>query len=107
MLALATAACSGATPPAAAPSAAPLPPPSLRILIGFVAATDGAACSTLDAIEHASGAQAEYLSAQSPATHAYRLRCPADDAQCVRSVARLRQAPAIRFVEPDHLKEIR
>lgn len=89
-----------ATPPA--PTGTPL-----QVIIGFTEPVDGAAPASLARLAAASGAEFTFVSSLSPRSHAYRLRCIADDPGCARALAALEQQAFIEHLSLDTRKDPR
>lgn len=78
-----------------------------QVIIGFTAPTDTAAPATLASLAHTSQAAVSFVAAISPHSAAYRLDCPPADPACDRAIAALRAHPAVRYLEPDRMKDSR
>lgn len=96
-------ACLGGAQACATPPTAAAP----QVIISFTQPVDGAAPITLARLASASGAEFTFVSSLSPRSHAYRLRCPADDPACGRALAALKAAPSIDSLSPDTIKDLR
>lgn len=98
LLCVANAACAGPVPGDTHPR---------QVIIGFTTPTDTAAPATLTTLSSASGVDVRFVAAVSPRSAAYQLICPPADPACDKAIAALRAQPAIRYLEPDRMKDSR
>lgn len=96
MICLAVAACSSS--PAA-------PVASLRIMIQFRTAVDGAEPSLLSRLQRRSGVSIRHAASVTHTLHAYVLACPAVDPHCETAIRELRKDADILDVFPDQLRK--
>ncbi|MCK6376651.1 MAG: hypothetical protein L6Q69_21505 [Zoogloea sp.] len=94
---------------AATACAAPVPGTASprQVIIGFDATTDTAAPATLASLARTSQVAVSFVAAISPRSAAYRLDCPPADPACEKAIAALRAHPAVRYLEPDRMKDSR
>ena len=66
-----------------------------------------AAPATLASLAHTSQVAVSFVAAISPRSAAYRLDCPPADPACEKAITALRAHPAVRYLEPDRIKDSR